>query len=220
MGGMNVIELLLIFLGIGLYYAYRIRFARSGAEADSQEARLTRIRFVARFFKWICCAGFGFVVFAAVIALAMPEMVGTKADLAGAVKAAATGPVVTMSAPIVLGDFKADCRWLYPVFWLLVLAFISRGIGFFYRLFSNLESGMVFGRDNVRCIQGIGWLLVAAPLLAVGFELSKLIWSVAGPGMIDLSNMPSDLLKGLFVLFIAWIMDEGRKIQEEQALTV
>ena len=28
------------------------------------------------------------------------------------------------------------------------------------------------------------------------------------------------LLGGLIVVLIAWIMDEGRKIQEEQALTV
>jgi hypothetical protein len=25
---------------------------------------------------------------------------------------------------------------------------------------------------------------------------------------------------GLLIIFVAWIMDEGRKIQEEQALTV
>ena len=61
---------------------------------------------------------------------------------------------------------------------------------------------------------------MAAPLLGMGFDLSKLIWSVDGPGMIDLSSLPNDLLKGLFVIFVAWIMDEGRKIQEEQELTV
>jgi hypothetical protein len=34
----------------------------------------------------------------------------------------------------------------------------------------------------------------------------------------DLSVGP--VLAGLMIIFIAWIMDEGRKIQEEQELTV
>ena len=34
----------------------------------------------------------------------------------------------------------------------------------------------------------------------------------------DLSTTP--VLVGLMILFVAWIMDEGRKLQEEQALTV
>jgi len=34
----------------------------------------------------------------------------------------------------------------------------------------------------------------------------------------DLSTTP--IFGGLFIIFFAWIMDEGRKIQEEQTLTV
>jgi hypothetical protein len=34
----------------------------------------------------------------------------------------------------------------------------------------------------------------------------------------DLSLTP--VFAGLMIIFIAWIMDEGRKIQEEQELTV
>ena len=34
----------------------------------------------------------------------------------------------------------------------------------------------------------------------------------------DLSTTP--IFGGLFIIFFAWIMDEGRKIQEEQELTV
>jgi hypothetical protein len=125
----------------------------------------------------------------------------------------------SMNGPIWLRDFKPEYKVLYPIFWLFLGGFLSRGIGFLHRIFLNIEKGFVFCQDNVRCIRGIGWLLVAAPLLRVGFELSKVIWSVSGTG-IDLSNLPNDLLKGLFVLFIAWIMDEGREIQEEQELTV
>ncbi len=40
-----------------------------------------------------------------------------------------------------------------------------------------------------------------------------LSWSMLPPIIIS-------LFPGIFIFFIAWIMDEGRKIQEEQELTV
>jgi hypothetical protein len=54
------------------------------------------------------------------------------------------------------------------------------------------------------------------------FEASKLIWSVLDDSgkTISLALDPTQFLLGPFVIFIAWIMDEGRKIQEEQELTV
>ena len=211
---MNVIEIVIILAGLGLYFAFRIRSARGTAgTAASQAARLERIRYVARFFKWLCCGGFGVVIFMAAVAIFLPERVGKASDMAGSIS-------ISVNGPILMRDFNPAYKALYPIFWLGLCALICRGIGFLYRMFANMEKGLIFGRDNVRCIRGIGWLLVAAPLLGMGFDLSKLIWSVDGPGMIDLSSLPNDLLKGLFVIFVAWIMDEGRKIQEEQELTV
>ncbi len=211
---MNVIEIAIILAGLGLYFAFRIRSAQGTlGTAGSQVARLQRIRYVARFFKWLCCAAFGVVIFVAAVAIFLPERVGKASDMAGSIS-------ISVSGPIFLRDFKPEYKALYPIFWLLLCALIGRGIGYLHRIFANMEQGRIFCGDNVRCIRGIGWLLVAAPLLGVGFKLSKLIWSVDGPGMIDLSNLPNDLLMGLFVIFIAWIMDEGRKIQEEQELTV
>ena len=209
---MNVIEIAIILVGLGFYFVFRIHSARSAVgTVGSQVARLERIRYVARFFIWLCCGAFGFMIFVTAFAIIMPGMVG---------KSTGAKVSVTVSGPILIQDFDPAYKALYPVFWLGLCALGCWGIGFLHRLFANMEKGVLFGRDNVRCIRGIGWLLVAAPLLAVGFDLSKLIWSVAGPGMIDLSSLPNDMLKGLFVIFIAWIMDEGRKIQEEQELTV
>ena len=211
---MNVIEIAIILAGLGLYFAFRIRSAQGTfGTAASQAARLARIRYVARFFKWLCCAAFGVVIFIAAVAIFVPEQVGKASEMKeGSISFA-------MSGPILMSDFKPEYKALYPVFWLFLCAFLSRGIGFLHRIFTNMEKGFVFCRDNVRCIRSIGWLLVAAPLLRVGFELSKVIWSVDGTGIL-IWNLPNDLLKGFFVIFIAWIMDEGRKIQEEQELTV
>lgn len=213
---MNVIEIALVLLGYGIYVAFRFHQANA---ATAHQSRLDRIRYVACFFKWISCAGFGCVFFVAAIAIFAPDMVGKNLNHTGSTSM--SGPIsISVSGPILIGDFKPVYRWLYPIFWIFLIAFICRGIGFFYRLFGNLEKGVIFGRDNVRCIRGIGLLLVVAPLLGVGFEISKLVWAVQVPVLIDTANVPSDLFEGFFVIFIAWIMDEGRKIQEEQELTV
>jgi hypothetical protein len=38
--------------------------------------------------------------------------------------------------------------------------------------------------------------------------------------LLSMHYVDSNLLIGFVIIFIAWIMDEGRKIQEEQELTV
>jgi len=58
---------------------------------------------------------------------------------------------------------------------------------------------------------------IAAAVLSNGFALSKTIWS-ATP-MVDL-RVDEVFFGGVLVLLISWIMDEGRKLQEEQQLTV
>jgi hypothetical protein len=172
-----------------------------------------RIRLAARFFKWLCLLAFGVMVLATVLAMMEPDSVTPKGSPNDFGK-------MTVNAPIMLRDFSPGCRWLYPVFWLTFATFICRGIWFFYKLFRNVEHGIFFGRDNVCCIRNIGWWLVVVPFLSIFFETSKVFWANNTPVNIDLSNLPNDLLKGFFVIFVAWIMDEGRKIQEEQELTV
>jgi hypothetical protein len=205
---MNVLQIALIVLALGFYYAFRFSTRSTQIQAV---VRLQRIRYVARFFKWICYAAFGLTIGVGAMAIFWPDIVGHKGSPDFA---------ISSNPSIMLSDFKPENQWLYPVFWVLFVAFICRGIGFFYRLFSNLEKGQIFSPDNVRCIRNIGWWLVIMPLLAVGFELSKLSWAAVAPSMIDVSNVPDGFLKGFFVIFVAWIMDEGRKIQEEQELTV
>ena len=210
-----------LILAVGIFAGLQFRKSWKMANAPvlpPDEVRLARIRWVARCFKWICCALFGIVVFLAFIAIFMPEMVAAKADLASI--QAASEPVMTVVAPIALRDFKPEMKWLYYLFWMLYLVYLIRFISFFYRLLVNLEHGILFSRDNVQCIRNIGWWVVITPILALFFEVSKLCWAIEGPGMIETSGVVDGLAKGIFIIFIAWIMDEGRKIQEEQELTV
>lgn len=210
-------EMALVLLCIVIYIAFRLR-SRSASAVDykSSQARLNCIRLSARCFKWISLFTFAIVIFAAFTAIFMPDMVSAKEGFKIAPSLVARGPVL-------LAEIKPELHWLYPVFWLLAAAFVCRLIGFYYRLFGNIERGIFFDADNVRCIRCIGWWLVACPLIMICFEASKIIWAASSPDnplRIMIKFDVIELLRGFFVIFISWIMDEGRKIQEEQELTV
>ncbi len=195
---------------LGVVVVVYLSFRRLWIQPTGWE-RLERIRLVARFFKWVSLAAFGFMIFITAAAILFPEITGPAAN---------TYSRMTITGPILRQDFRPEVSWLYPLFWIFFGAFMWRGIGFFYRLFANLEKGILFGVENVECVRRIGWWLVAMPFLGIGYQVSKIIWAIPAAVNIDISDFPNDLLKGFFIIFVAWIMDEGRKIQEEQELTV
>jgi hypothetical protein len=111
------------------------------------------------------------------------------------------------------------------------------------KLFHLYERGLIFATATIRCIKTLGilcvvnWLLLSAynvwerifpqpqPLPPVlpphvtvtvaesSFRMGFFTFSIAGISF-------GLLLAGIIITVIAWIMDEGRKIQEEQELTV
>jgi hypothetical protein len=89
----------------------------------------------------------------------------------------------------------------------------------FYRLLNLYEKGIIFSAANVRLLGRIGHLVfsfgllnVCGPVIISG-KLSILEFIVA------VVSSPW-VIGGLFIVVISHIMDEGRKIQEEQELTV
>ena len=97
------------------------------------------------------------------------------------------------------------------------------------QLFYYYERGLIFAVKTIRCIKFLGllcvvnWMLVSTihlllqdqpspsqPMRRLEFFSFDFGWGIDfGP-----------LLIGAIIVLIAWIMDEGRKIQEEQELTV
>ena len=78
------------------------------------------------------------------------------------------------------------------------------------RLFTLYERGVFFKKGNIRCLKFLG-------LVITGIWLTQTILEL----MAHQNNLEaSGLVYGVLVILIAWIMDEGRKIQEEQELTV
>lgn len=95
------------------------------------------------------------------------------------------------------------------------------------RLFSLYEKAEIFTKSTVKCISRLGrlliWLFVAGiveqPLMSIALTLHNM----PGHRMIRLGLGSDDivvLLIGVVVMLIAWVMDEGRVLYEEQQLTV
>jgi hypothetical protein len=93
-----------------------------------------------------------------------------------------------------------------PVFLIgaLQLGLGGWGVILLNRLFQLYERGIFFKTGNIRCIKFLG-------LIVIGIWLSQTILEL----MAHQNNIEaSGLVYGILVVFIAWIMDEGRKIRE------
>jgi hypothetical protein len=114
--------------------------------------------------------------------------------------------------------------WKYPSIHAVPLTVMElefvRGALFFTgayvlnRLLQFFARGNFFTAANISCIKWLGTLVIGDWLLAKFLDAAAFRAVTIGFG---------DFTKpaiGLLIILIAWIMDEGRKIQEEQELTI
>jgi len=117
--------------------------------------------------------------------------------------------------------------------WMLVDDSISFFLWFvwcwlFFKLFGLYEKQLIFTSQNVRYIKYLGLVTVVRWSLAFienlrGFWqfMSDPLNPFKGDWLLIITPQGlSGLIWGVALILIAWIMDEGRKIQEEQELTV
>lgn len=89
----------------------------------------------------------------------------------------------------------------------------------FSRLLELYEKGIIFAVKNVSQIRRLG-------TLAIFYGVLTACRPIFEKHEIEFQTLPLNILlspwviMGCFIIIIAWIMDEGRKIQEEQELTV
>lgn len=105
--------------------------------------------------------------------------------------------------------------------------FIIYALLLIVRLFGLYEKGMVFAKENVACFRAIGWSIIACEIarFLANIALGPILTYHQGVGMRQLViELDSDsfytLLAGFSVLTISWVMDEARKLKEEQELFV
>jgi hypothetical protein len=160
-------------------------------------ARLNRIKIVSRIFRVLL----GLYV-ALIILMALGYLSGFIPIIPGASQISFS-PNQTYTAPFHI-----------PVRVIVIAAIRSCLIGFglflLNRLFVLFERGSFYTAENVRCIKFLGFITASDWLVKSVLEL------MAKNISIDFN----ELFFGLFIVLIAWVMDEGRKIQEEQELTV
>jgi len=94
--------------------------------------------------------------------------------------------------------------------WLLQIAWAGFCYWVMFSLFGLYRQGILFSAKNVRHIRSLGYFLIG------NWGLEDQIQTALRD--VQLSTTP--IFIGLLIIFVSWIMDEGRKIQEEQELTV
>ncbi len=110
---------------------------------------------------------------------------------------------------------------------LLPVSVAVYGLSTLRSLFKLYENGIMFSADNVRYFRRLGYVCIAWVVAnAVFTTLVSAIITFGNPpgeraivaqfGTSDMAN----LIISAIVLLISWVMDEGRKLEDEQARTI
>lgn len=102
----------------------------------------------------------------------------------------------------------------------------AAGLWFGYRLFKFFADGDLFSSRVVGCLKqigGAGILIAVVGRIALAVQLANLHPSPRELAMVTpffVLKLFFSVIPGFAIMCFAWVMDEGRKIQEEQELTV
>jgi Protein of unknown function (DUF2975) len=169
--------------------------------SQKPNARLKRIKIVSRIVRIL--VGLAVVSVVAVISICLSDIIGW-----------------THISPNVLSSpfSKYSSLRAIPVS-ILILGFVRAGLFFagaflLNKLLRFFANGNFFTTENITCIKWLGCLVMSDWLVA------KFLDTIASRGLVIGLHDFAKLTIGFLIILIAWIMDEGRKIQEEQELTV
>ncbi|MGN6670433.1 MAG: DUF2975 domain-containing protein [Candidatus Nucleicultricaceae bacterium] len=96
------------------------------------------------------------------------------------------------------------------------------------RLFGLYRSKIIFSAQNVQCYRMLGMLMIGASgfFMPIGEGITVMALSLSNPPGERLLSIGFGspgiemILTGLMIIVISWIMDEGRKIEEDRDLIV
>ncbi len=92
-----------------------------------------------------------------------------------------------------------------------------------YKLLGLYRMGVIFTAENVAAIRKIGWALVSIDIAAMLQTLITgpvLTFFQITPGHISARLEVGFLIVGLFVVLIAYVMDMGRELKEQDSLVI
>lgn len=96
-----------------------------------------------------------------------------------------------------------------------------------FKLFRLYEQGKILTTKNVDCFRKIGYLLICkgitAFLMRPVYSIIFTMNNIPGKRSVSLSlssEYISTIVGGLFIVVVAWVMDEAKKINDEIELTI
>jgi len=167
---------------------------------DESARRLRRIQIVAKIFRFFCLMGMVVLLAALIMTVFKPD------EIRGG-----------------FGDFKIEKlkpehAWIKRPLICVLLTIPATFVWLLYRLFGLYSQGVLFGEANVRYIKRLGYWMIAAWVISMPIQLLQLLQATAERTF--KFTVDGYFLGGVLVLLLAWIMEEGRKLQDEQSLTV
>jgi hypothetical protein len=127
----------------------------------------------------------------------------------------------------VTDDLPALTRFLAFLADLIPLAIMIAGLQRLRDLFRLYEKGLIFTEENVNCFRSLGRILIIwVACDVVRRTLLGLVLTMFNPPGRRILTIGLDsadftgVFVGIVVLIISWVMDEARKIQEDQALFI
>ena len=167
---------------------------------DDSVRRVRRIQIVAKIFRFLCLVGMVVLVAAALMTIFKPD------EVRGG-----------------FGDFrveklKPEYLWVKRPLILVLLTIPATFVWLLYRLFGLYSRGVMFGEANVRYIKALGYWMIGAWVISMPIQLLQYLQDTER--LFFKFNLNGYFFGGVLVLLLAWIMEEGRKLQEEQSLTV
>ena len=125
----------------------------------------------------------------------------------------------------------AEVPWQEKLLVALCLGILFVAVVTGYQLLNLYQRGVIFSDKNVQLLRRIGWLTASYGTVTILGDALFLVWGnwihsayghlfgALAYGFFALLSSPW-VVGGVCVLVLSLIMDEGRKIQEEQELTV
>ena len=188
---MNVTEMILILAVVVIWLAFRFK---PRPAAQTRQTRLSNITTASFMFRWLIYLGLLVQVY-----VLLAYFFGWPGHERCQFRV----------APGHLYASPADMPAQIEALWLVKVGLATWALVVLSCLLHLYEKGIFFTAKNVNYIRFFGYYLIIN--WVVDYQLQ---------GLLRMELTTTSLLTGLLVIFIAWIMDEGRKIQEEQALTV
>jgi len=135
--------------------------------------------------------------------------------------------VNTLPTPLVPNELSMTLQVLGFIACLFPLSALTYGLINVRRLFSYYKEGVIFSLEHVNIFKHIAKALILWVVLSILYNSAKsVLFSIGNPpGHVLLtvgvtSAELTTLIVGVVMFVIAWVMDEGRALAEEQQLTV